>query len=51
MKNYEDVLRTSNIQMNFSLSASDRNLTGHPALPLGWIVPDGTKRTLEENQG
>ena len=33
--NYEDVLRTSNIQTNFSLSASDRNLTGRPVLPLG----------------
>ena len=41
-ENYEDVLRTSNIQMNFSLSASNRNLTGCPVLPLGWIVPDGT---------
>ena len=41
-ENYEDVLRTSNIQTNFTLSASDRNLTGHPVLPLGWIVPDGT---------
>ena len=40
--NYEDVLCTSNIQTNFSLSASDRNLTGRPVLPLGWIVPDGT---------
>ena len=47
-ENYEDVLHTSNIQTNFSLSASDRNLTGRPVLPLGWIVPDGTKRTLEE---
>ena len=47
-ENYEDVLRTSNIQTNFSLSASNRNLTGHPVLPLGWIVPDGTNRTLEE---
>ena len=47
-KNYEDVLRTSNIQTTFSLSASDRNLTRHPVLPLGWIVPDGTNRTLEE---
>ena len=47
-ENYKDVLRTSNIQTNFSLSASDRNLTGHPVLPLGWIVPDGTNRTLEE---
>ena len=41
-ENYEDVLRTSNVQTNFSLSASDRNLTGRPVLPLGWIVPDGT---------
>ena len=47
-ENYEDVLRTSNIQTNFSVSASDRNLTGHPVLPLGWIVPDGTNQTLEE---
>ena len=47
-ENYEDVLRTSNIQTNFSLSASDRNLTGRPVLPLGWIVPDGTNRTLKE---
>ena len=41
-ENYEDVLRTSNIQTNFSLSASDRNLTGRPVLPLG------TNQTLEE---
>ena len=47
-ENYEDVLCTSNIQTNFSLSASERNLTGCPVLPLGWIVPDGTNRTLEE---
>ena len=47
-ENYEDVLHTSNIQTNFSLSASDRNLTGRPVLPLGWIVPDGTNQTLEE---
>ena len=46
--NYEDVLRTSNIRTNFSLFASDRNLTGRPVFPLGWIVPDGTNRTLEE---
>ena len=38
-ENYEDVLRTSNIQTNFNLSASDRNLTRCPVLPLGWIVP------------
>ena len=47
-ENYEDVLRTSNIQTNFSLSVSDRNLTRHPVLPLGWIVLDGTNRSLEE---
>ena len=47
-ENYEDVLHTSKIQTNFSLSASDRNLTGHPVLPLGWIVPDGTNQTLDE---
>ena len=47
-ENYEDVLHTSNIQTNFSLSASDRNLTRCPVLPFGWIVPDGTNRTLEE---
>ena len=41
-ENYEDVLHTSNIQTNFSLSDSERNLTGRPVLPLGWIVPDGT---------
>ena len=47
-ENYEDVLHTSNIQTNFSLSASDRNITGRPVLPLGWIVPDSTNQTLEE---
>ena len=47
-ENYDDVLCTSNIQTNFSLSDGWRNLTGHPVLPLGWIVPDGTNRTLEE---
>ena len=47
-EHYKDVLHTSNIQTNFSVSASDRNLTGRPVLPLGRIIPDGTKRTLEE---
>ena len=47
-ENYEDVLRTSNIQMNFSLSASEKNVTRRPVLPLGWVIPDGTNRTLEE---
>ena len=46
--NYEDLLRTLNIQTNFSISASNRDITGQPKLPLGWIVPDGTNRTLEE---
>ena len=47
-ENYDDVLRTSNIQTNFSLSDGGRNLTGCPVLPLGWIIPDGTNQTLEE---
>ena len=47
-ENYDDVLCTSNIQTNFSLSDGGRNLTGCPVLPLGWIFPDGTNRTLEE---
>ena len=47
-ENYEDVLRTSNIQTNFSLSASEKNSTRRPVLPLGWVIPDGTNRTLEE---
>ena len=34
-ENYDDVLRTSNIQTNFSLSDGGRNLTGRPVLPLG----------------
>ena len=47
-ENYDDVLCTSNIQTNFSLSDGGRNLTGCPVLPLGWIFPDGTNQTLEE---
>ena len=47
-ENYEDVVRTSNIQTNFSLSASEKNVTRRPVLPLGWVIPDGTNRTLEE---
>ena len=47
-ENYEDVLRTSNINTNFSLSASEKNVTRRPVLPLGWVIPDGTNRTLEE---
>ena len=33
-ENYEDVLRTSNIQTNFSLSASEKNVTRRPVLPI-----------------
>ena len=47
-ENYEDVLRTSNIKTNFSLSASEKNVIRRPVLPLGWVIPDGTNRTLEE---
>ena len=47
-ENYEDVLCTSNIQTNFSLSTSEKNVTRRPVLPLGWVIPDGTNRTLEE---
>ena len=44
-ENYEDVLRTSNIQTNFSLSASDRNLTGWSSVAIGmdssrWYKPN-----------
>ena len=34
-ENYEDVLHTSNIQTDFSLSASEKNVTRRPVLPLG----------------
>ena len=47
-ENYEDVLRISNTQTNFSISTSEKNVTGRPVLPLGWILPDGTNRTVEE---
>ena len=28
-----------------------KNVTRRPVLPLGWVIPDGTNRTLEENKG
>ena len=43
-ENYDDVLRTSNIQTNFSLSDGERNLTGCPVLPLGWIRNSGRNK-------
>ena len=46
--NFEDVLRTSNIEPNFSISGSTRNITARLTLPLGWMVPDGTNQTLED---
>ena len=47
-ESYEDVLRMSNIQTNLSISVSNRDLRSQSTLPLGWIVLDGTNRTLEE---
>ena len=40
--------KLSNIQTNFSISTSNNNVAGKPSLPLSWIVPDGTNRTLEK---
>ena len=45
--NYKEILRTSNIQTNFSISTSNNNVAGKLCLPLSWIIPD-TNRTLEE---
>ena len=42
------MLQTLNIQTNFSISGSNHDITRKPTLPLGWIVLDGTNRTLEE---
>ena len=46
--NYEDILWTSNIKTNFSISTSNKNVLGKPTLPLSWIAPDGTNRAVEE---
>ena len=45
--NYEDVLRTSNMQMNFSVTTHNSALCQVKSPP-HWIVPDGTNRRLEE---
>ena len=45
---YEDVLRTLNIQTNFSITTNNGGITGTPNLPLSWIVPDGTNRMLKK---
>ena len=46
-ENYEDVLRTSNLQTDFSV-ASHNSIPDKSKLHLNWIVPDGTNRKLEE---
>ena len=46
-ENYEDVLRTSNMQTDFSM-ATHNSIPDKTRLHLSWIVPDGTNRKLEE---
>ena len=48
-ENYEDVLRMSNMQTDFSVNTHN-SIAGKPKLPLSWIVPDGTNHKLEEFQ-
>ena len=45
--NYEDVLRTSNMQTDFSMTTHN-SIPDKTRLHLNWIVPDGTNRKLEE---
>ena len=45
--NYEDVLRTSNMQTNFSMTTHN-SMPDKMKVHLSWIVPDGTNRKLEE---
>ena len=45
--NYEDVLRTSNMQTDFSVTTHNSTPCQMKS-PLRWIVPDGTNRKLEE---
>ena len=44
---YEDILRTSQLRTSFSL-LSFNSAPARPTMPLAWIVPDQTNRTLEE---
>ena len=44
---YEDILRTSQLRTSFSLLSFNSAPT-RPTMPLAWIVPDQTNRTLEE---
>ena len=46
-ENYEDVLRTSNLQTDFSV-ATHNSIPDKTKLHLNWIVLDGTNRKLEE---
>ena len=48
-ENYEDVLRMSNLQTDFSVT-NHNSMVKKPKLRLNWIVPDGTNRKLEEIQ-
>ena len=45
---YNDILRTSQMKTSFSLLSLNNTAASRPQMPLGWIVPDGTNRTLEE---
>ena len=46
---YEDILRTSQLRTSFSL-LSFNSAPSWLTMPLGWVVPDRTNRTLEEIQ-
>ena len=46
-ENYEDVLRMSNLQTDFSV-ITHNSMPEKPKLHLNWIVPDGTNSKLEE---
>ena len=45
---YNDILQTSQMKTSFSLLSLNNTAASRPQMPLGWIVPDGTNRTLEE---
>ena len=45
---YNDILRTSQMKTSFSLLSLNNTTASRLQMPLGWIIPDGTNRTLEE---
>ena len=45
---YNDILHTSQMKTSFSLLSLNNTIASKPLMPLGWIVPDCTNRTLEE---